>query len=112
MNPKAQPCPRQDSRQAKDAQAACFRKKTWPTSSFPRDGFTGLRPDAGKDNRQRQGKNALAASRRPSWLKRGVEAPSQGRRRVGEPSFVTYRRRTVSVEDGTLWHNLPQQAGA
>ncbi len=32
--------------------------------------------------------------------------------RVGEPSFVTYRRRTASVEDGTLWHNLPQQAGA
>ncbi|HDR9796806.1 TPA: hypothetical protein QDC59_000343 [Burkholderia cenocepacia] len=58
MKPKAQPCPRQDSRQAKDAQAACFRKETWPTSAFPRDGFTGLRPDAGKDNRQRQGKNA------------------------------------------------------
>lgn len=27
-------------------------------SASPRDGFTGLRPDAGKDNRQRQGKNA------------------------------------------------------
>jgi len=33
-------------------------------------------------------------------------------RRVGEPSFVTYRRRTASVEDGTLSCNLRQQAGA
>ena len=58
MKPKAQPCPRQDSRQAKDAQAARSRKETWPTSVSPRDGFTGLHPDAGKDNRQRQGKTA------------------------------------------------------
>ncbi len=37
---------------------------------------------------------------------------SEAGRRVGEPSFVMYKRRTASVEDGTLWHNLPQQAGA
>jgi hypothetical protein len=31
---------------------------------------------------------------------------------VGEPSFMTYKQRIASVEDGTLSHNLPQQAGA
>lgn len=31
---------------------------------------------------------------------------------VSEPSFATYRQRTASVEDGTLSHNLPQQARA
>jgi hypothetical protein len=33
-------------------------------------------------------------------------------RRVGDPSFMTCGQRTVSVEDGTLSHNLPQQVGA
>lgn len=33
-------------------------------------------------------------------------------RRVGELSLVMIRRRTVSVDDGTHLHNLPQQAGA
>ena len=37
---------------------------------------------------------------------------SEAGRRVGEPSFVTYRQRTASVGDGTLSCNLPQQAGA
>lgn len=66
MKPEAKPRPRQDSRQAKDALAARSRKEIWLPRYPPHDGCTGLRPDAGKDNRQRQGKNALAASRRPS----------------------------------------------
>lgn len=32
--------------------------------------------------------------------------------RVGEPSFVTERRRIINVKDGTLLHNLPQQITA
>src|SRR3546814_17570197 len=38
MKPKAQPCPRQDSRQAKDAGAARSCKETWPTSASEHDG--------------------------------------------------------------------------
>ncbi|SDV50856.1 hypothetical protein SAMN05216551_113171 [Chitinasiproducens palmae] len=57
MKPKAQPFPRQDSRQAKDAQAARSRKEMWLTSASPRDGFTGSCSDAGKANHQRQGMN-------------------------------------------------------
>ncbi|SMZ52519.1 hypothetical protein PANN_46860 [Pseudomonas aeruginosa C-NN2] len=37
---------------------------------------------------------------------------SEARAAVGEPSFVMDRQRITSVEDGTLSHNLPQQAGA
>lgn len=77
MKPKAQPCPRQDSRQAKDVLAAHSREEAWPTSAFPRDGFTGLRPDAGKDNRQRHGKNAPCRPQASIVLRRGVEAPWQ-----------------------------------
>ncbi|EEE05468.1 hypothetical protein BURMUCGD2_3711 [Burkholderia multivorans CGD2] len=43
--------------------------------------------------------------------RRGSSIGKAGRR-VGEPSFVSYRRRTASVEDGTFSHNLSQQAGA
>lgn len=78
MKPGAKPCPRQDSRQAKDAQAARSRKETWPTSAFPRDGFTGLHPDAGKDNRQRQGKNTPCRQQAASvvaWRGRSIARP-------------------------------------
>ena len=40
-----------------------------------------------------------------------MEAPSgEAGRCVGEPSFMTYRQRITSVEDGTLLHNPPQQS--
>jgi hypothetical protein len=39
-------------------------------------------------------------------------APSKAEPRIREPSFVTHRQRTASVEDGTHSHNLPQQAPA
>ncbi|MGN8135289.1 hypothetical protein ACTJLC_11250 [Paraburkholderia sp. 22099] len=50
MKPKAQPCPRQDSRQAKDAVAARSQKEMWPTSASAHDGCTGSHPGAGKAN--------------------------------------------------------------
>ena len=91
---KAQPRHRQDSQQDKDAQAARSRMETWPTR-HPRDGCTGLRPDAGQVN---------APTTRPERLPQltpHTEAwklhRSEAGRRVGEPSFVTYRQRTASV---------------
>lgn len=50
MKPEAQPCHRQDSRQAKDAMGRTPPKGGGADSVFPRDGFTGLHPDAGKAN--------------------------------------------------------------
>ncbi|WP_196239458.1 hypothetical protein [Dyella monticola] len=81
-------------------------------SASLRDGCTGLRPDAGKVNTPTTGENAPAVTcglLLEAW--RGSSISKAGRR-VGEPSFVTCGRRIVSVEDGTLSHNLSQQAGA
>jgi len=60
--PKAQPCHRQDSRQAKDVLAARSRKETWPTSASPHDGFAGWCPDAGKANINDKARTPLAAA--------------------------------------------------
>jgi hypothetical protein len=46
---------------------------------------------------------------REAWCGSSI---SKAQRRVGEPFFVTTRRPTTSVEDGTLWHNLSQQGEA
>ncbi|WP_027793665.1 hypothetical protein [Paraburkholderia acidipaludis] len=111
MKPKAQPCSRQDSRQAKDAVAARSRKEIWLTSVSAHDGCTGLYPDAGKANTNDKDENAPAAAGglvREAWRGSSI---GKAERRVGEPSFVMDRR-TASVEDGTLSHNLSQQAGA
>jgi len=62
MKPKAQPCPRQDSRQAKDAGAARSRKETWPTSASPQDGCTDLCPDVGKANLNDTARTPLATA--------------------------------------------------
>ncbi|MBA0461879.1 hypothetical protein D7Y60_15090 [Stenotrophomonas maltophilia] len=75
MKPEAQPCPRQDSRQAKDAQAAHSRKEIWLTRlprmmASPARALTRARTTASDKAR-----TPLAASRRPSWLRRGEEAP-------------------------------------
>ncbi|WP_246797161.1 hypothetical protein [Burkholderia perseverans] len=78
---------------------------------IPHDGCTGSCPDAGKANTNDKDENAPAAAGglvREAW--RGSSMSKAGRR-VDEPSFVTDRR-TASVEDGALSHNLPQQAGA
>src|SRR3546814_7522483 len=50
MKPKAQPCPRPDSRQAKDAGAARSCKETWPTSASAHDGGPGSLHHTGKAN--------------------------------------------------------------
>ncbi|MBU9399856.1 hypothetical protein KTE13_08925 [Burkholderia multivorans] len=112
MKPKAQPCPRQDSRQAKDAGAARSRKEIWPTSASAHDGCTGSCPDAGKANTNDKDENAPAAAGGLVREARRGSSIGKAGRRVGEPSFVSYRRRTASVEDGTFSHNLSQQAGA
>jgi len=62
MKSKAQPCPRQDSRQAKDALAARSRKEMWPTSASAHDGCTGSYPGAGKANTNDNDENAPAAA--------------------------------------------------
>ncbi|MFP6559230.1 hypothetical protein WJ542_13040 [Paraburkholderia sp. B3] len=111
MKPKAQPCPRQDSRQAKDAVAARSRKEIWPTSASAHDGCTGSCPDAGKANTNDKDENAPAAAGGLVREARRGSSIGKAERRVGEPSFVT-NRRTASVEDGTFSHNLSQQAGA
>ncbi|GAB7525717.1 hypothetical protein PBS_47070 [Paraburkholderia sp. 2C] len=91
--------------------AVRFRKEIWPTSASVHNGCTGLYPDAGKANTNDKDGNAPAAAgglMREAWCGSSI---SKAERRIGEPSFVTDRR-TASVEDGTLWHNLPQQATA
>lgn len=50
MKPEAQPCHRQDSRQAKDAPGRTAPEGDGADSVSSRDGFTGLHPDAGKAN--------------------------------------------------------------
>src|SRR3546814_12270971 len=62
MKPKAQPFPRQDSRQAKDARAAPSRMETWPTrhprvTASPACGLTRATPTT-----PRQPRNPPAAA--------------------------------------------------
>jgi len=112
MKPKAQPRHRQDSQQDKDVQADRSRMETWPTRHPRVTASPACALTRARSMPRRQGRSAPAAAR-GTCLRRGVEAPSgEAGRCVGEPSFVTYRQRTASVEDGTLSHNLPQQAGA
>lgn len=74
MKLEAQPCHRQDSRQAKDAPGRTSPEGDRADSVSPRDDFTGLPPDAGKANTPTTGENALP---RPAatGLRRGLEAP-------------------------------------
>ena len=81
MKPKAQPCHRQDSQQDKDAQAARSRKKTWPTSASPRDGCTGLRPDAGQVKAPTKRPERPCRNSRPhteAWCESSIEARPGG----------------------------------
>jgi len=83
-------------------------------SASPRDG-SGLSPDAGKANRTDKGNSANTPAATCGLVREAWCGSSIKRGRVGvsvNPSFVTDRRRTASVEDGTLGHNLLQQAGA
>jgi len=108
MKPKAQPRPRQDSQQTR-THGPPAPKGDMANFASPRNGCTGSCPDAGKANTPTTSENAPCPRWRQPALRRDVEAPlGEAGRRVGEPS----QQRTVSVEDGTLWHNLPQQAGA
>lgn len=74
MKPEAQPCHRQDSRQAKDAPGRTSPEGDGADSVSPRDGFTGLHFDAGKTNTPTTVRTPLP---RPAatGLKRGLEAP-------------------------------------
>lgn len=74
MKPKVQPCPRQDSRQAKDAGAARSRKEIWPTSVSAHDDCTGSCSDAGKANTNDKTRMPLPYHA-ASCVRRGVEAP-------------------------------------
>ena len=62
MKPEAQPCHRQESRQAKDAPGRTSPEGDRADLASPRDGFTGLPPDTGKANTPTTGENAFAAS--------------------------------------------------
>lgn len=62
MKPEAQPHPCQDAQQSKDAGADQYRKEIMADSATPRDGCTGMLPDAGKasvrnDKRERPGRD-------------------------------------------------------
>jgi len=82
-------------------------------SASPREGFTGQRPDTGKDNPDDKGAGAPDVASgfwREAWCGSFIDKAG---RRVGEPSSIeTTRRRTASVEHGTRSRNLRQQAGA
>jgi len=88
------PSHRQDSQQHKDVLAARSRMEAWPTR-HPRATAS----------------PACALTRARTMPSDKVKA-SLLLLAALEPSFVTYRRRTASVEDGTLSCNLRQQAGA
>ncbi|VFS92045.1 Uncharacterised protein [Pseudomonas aeruginosa] len=82
-----------DSASRTTASSACALKRTRPTP-------------------QRQTRTLLAAAFGNLFEARRGSSIGEVGRRVGEPSFVTCRRRTASVEDDTLSRNLPQQATA
>ena len=91
-----------------------LRKEAWP-ARHPRTTVSTARPLARVrpiPNDWRQRALHRAAAMLEAWLgtpKRGRAAISVNPR---EPSFVTTRQRTASVEGGTYLHNLSQQAPA
>lgn len=113
LKPKAQPLPRQDSRQAKDARAARSRMETWPTrhprvTASPACALTRARPTP-----QRQARTLLAADCNDvveAW--RGCSIAKPGGR-VGKPSFVTHRREPQALRTarfGTTCRSKMQRA--
>jgi hypothetical protein len=107
MKPEAQPRPARIHNNTRTPWAEPPPKGDMATSASPHEGFSGT-PLTRQGRSQRQAGTPLAHAA-PCLRRRG--APSKaGRRR--EPSFVTHRQRTASVEDGTHSHNLPQQAPA
>jgi len=112
MKPEAQPRHRQDSQRDKDALGRTTPKGDGAGSASPHEGFSGSPADAGQVNHPTTDENAPAA---PCGAGRGGvvwKLHSDAGRVVREPSFVTWWAGTVSVEDGTHSHNLPQQAPA
>lgn len=76
--PEAQPFHRQDSRKAKGALGQTSPEGDGADSASPRDGFTGLYPNAGKANTPTMGENALAAScgnRLEAWTGSAIAWP-------------------------------------
>lgn len=61
MKPEAQPRPRQDSQQHKDALGRTAPKGDRADSASPHEGCTGSLPDAGQVNAPMTGENAPAA---------------------------------------------------
>ena len=97
MKPEAQPCHRQDSRQAKDAPGRTSPKGDGADSASPRDDFTDLRPDAGKADPPRTGENALAApccTRFEAWTGSAIVWPcGMSLARPSRPRKTNHQRR-------------------
>ena len=91
MKPEAQPRPRQDSQQHKDAlgRTTPHPKGAMATPASPHEGFSGTPPDSTRPfpNDQRE----CASSHAGGHAERTVWSPQQGRATIREPSFVTTR---------------------
>ena len=112
MKPEAQPRPRQDSQQHKDAlgRTTPIRKETWP-ARHPRKKVSAARLLTQERPFPTTSRN-MPLPMQAAMLTARCRASKQGRAAIREPSFVTHRQRTASVVDGTHSHNLPQQAPA
>ncbi len=107
MKPEAQPRPRQDSQQHKDAlgRTTPHPKGDRADSVSPPEGCTGSPLTRARST---TGRN-MPPPMRATMLAARRGAPSKAGRRIREPSFVTHRQRAASVADGTHSHNLRQQ---
>ena len=107
----AKPCPRQDSRQAKDAGGELARMERWSTR-HPRKKAApacALMPARSGPERLAGTLPAPDGKRVEAW--RGVFIARLCGVSVNRPSWCNWRP-TVSIVDGTHLHNLPQQGAA
>lgn len=94
MKPEAQPRPRQDSQQHKDALGRTVSKGDRADSASPHFGCTGSLPDAGQVNTPTTGENAPAApcgASLEAW--RGSSIAMPGVMFVNRPSDVMGKNR-------------------
>jgi len=74
MKPKAKPCPRQDSRQAKDTRAACPERR-YGRLSIPAWRLHRLAPWRGQGQHPSGKRERPLAQLAAAYSRRGVEAP-------------------------------------